>query len=67
MNQAVSYSIRPMSPGAHLYEVRLTVARPDPDGQVIEMPAWIPGSYMIRDYAKHVVAIRAESVKRKRC
>ncbi len=25
------------------------------------MPAWIPGSYMIRDYARHVVAIRAES------
>jgi predicted metalloprotease with PDZ domain len=25
------------------------------------MPAWIPGSYMIRDYAKHVVSIRAES------
>jgi predicted metalloprotease with PDZ domain len=25
------------------------------------MPAWIPGSYMIRDYAKHVVTIRAES------
>jgi predicted metalloprotease with PDZ domain len=25
------------------------------------MPAWIPGSYMIRDYARHVIAIRAES------
>ena len=25
------------------------------------MPAWIPGSYMIRDYARHVVAARAES------
>jgi len=25
------------------------------------MPAWIPGSYMIRDYARHVVAIRAEA------
>jgi len=25
------------------------------------MPAWIPGSYMIRDYARNVVAIRAES------
>ncbi len=24
------------------------------------MPAWIPGSYMIRDYARHVVAARAE-------
>ena len=25
------------------------------------MPAWIPGSYMIRDYARNVVSIRAES------
>ncbi len=25
------------------------------------MPAWIPGSYMIRDYARNVVAIRAEA------
>jgi predicted metalloprotease with PDZ domain len=46
---------------AALFEVRLTVANPDPDGQVFAMPAWIPGSYMIRDYARNVVAIRAES------
>ena len=25
------------------------------------MPAWIPGSYMIRDYARHVISIRAEA------
>ena len=55
------YRIWPADPGAHLFEVRLTVAEPDPEGQVFEMPAWIPGSYMIRDYAKHVVAARAES------
>ncbi len=55
------YRIWPADPGAHLFEVRLTVARPDPDGQVFAMPAWIPGSYMIRDYAKHVVSARAES------
>ncbi len=55
------YSIRPHDPAAHLFEVRLTVAAPDPDGQVFAMPAWIPGSYMIRDYARHVVAARAES------
>jgi predicted metalloprotease with PDZ domain len=61
MSQPISYSIRPKDPGAHLYEVMLTVTSPDPAGQVIEMPAWIPGSYMIRDYAKHVVAIKAES------
>jgi len=50
-----------MDPAAHLFEVSLTVDEPDSSGQVFAMPAWIPGSYMIRDYAKHVVAIRAES------
>ncbi len=55
------YSIWPKDPAAHLFEVRLTVAAPDPEGQVFDLPTWIPGSYMIRDYAKHVVSARAES------
>ena len=55
------YSIRPANPAAHLFEMRLTVASPDPGGQEFAMPAWIPGSYMVRDYARHVVAARAES------
>ena len=61
MSAALRYRIWPQDPAAHLYEVTVTVADPDPTGQVLAMPAWIPGSYMIRDYAKHVVAIRAES------
>ena len=61
MTTAHHYSIRPKDLGAHLYEVQLTVAAPNPAGQVFAIPAWIPGSYMIRDYAKHVVAIRAEA------
>ncbi len=61
MSGAHHYRIRPLNAEAHLFEVRLTVAAPDPDGQVFALPAWIPGSYMIRDYAKHVVTIRAEA------
>jgi predicted metalloprotease with PDZ domain len=61
MTKAHQYSIRPIDLGAHLFEVRLKVAKPDPGGQIFAIPSWIPGSYMIRDYAKHVVAIRAES------
>lgn len=61
MSTAHHYTIRALDPAAHLYEVRLTVTNPDHDGQIFEMPAWIPGSYMIRDYARHVVAIRAEA------
>ncbi len=61
MDTTHRYRISPQDPAAHLFEVRLTVASPDPEGQVFVMPAWIPGSYMIRDYARNVVAIRAES------
>ena len=55
------YTVYPKNPGAHLIEVSLTVACPDPAGQSFSIPAWIPGSYMIRDFARHVVLIRAES------
>ena len=61
MSDAHRYSIRPLNLAAHLFEIRLTVAKPDPAGQIFAMPAWIPGSYMIRDYARHVVSIRAEA------
>lgn len=55
------YRIVPVNPGAHLFEVTLEVAEPDPAGQVISIPAWIPGSYLIRDFARHVVTMRARA------
>ncbi len=30
-------------------------------GQQLSLPVWIPGSYMVRDFAKHVVGISAEA------
>ena len=57
----IRYAIRPSSPEAHRFEIGCTVAEPDPAGQVFTLPAWIPGSYLIRDFARNIVAIRAES------
>ncbi len=57
----VHYSIIPCSPEAHLYEVRCRIEKPDPGGQQLSLPNWIPGSYMIRDFAKNVVQLSAES------
>jgi len=54
------YRIRPLNPAAHSFEVRCTVARPAPSGQRFALPAWIPGSYLIRDFARHITAVRAE-------
>ncbi|HEY9397144.1 MAG TPA: M61 family metallopeptidase [Burkholderiales bacterium] len=56
---AIRYRIVPTRPEAHVYEVSCTIAQPDPAGQRFALPAWVPGSYMIRDFARHVVAIRA--------
>jgi predicted metalloprotease with PDZ domain len=61
MSVAVSYRIRARSPETHLFEVRLTVHAPASDGQVFHLPAWIPGSYMIREFARNIVQMVAES------
>jgi predicted metalloprotease with PDZ domain len=57
---AIVYDVRPADPGAHLYEVTCLIGAPDPDGQEFSMPAWVPGSYMIRDYARHVISVVGE-------
>ncbi len=59
--EAIRYRIRPADLALHLFEVTLTIASPAADGQVLCLPAWIPGSYMIREFARNIVQIRAES------
>ncbi|MBM7333401.1 MAG: PDZ domain-containing protein [Alcanivorax sp.] len=57
----IHYRIRPLRPEAHLFQVTLTVAEPTPEGQGLTLPAWIPGSYMIRDFARHIVSLEAHA------
>ncbi len=60
MTAPLRYRIVASNPAAHLFEVILTVSEPDPAGQRFMLPVWIPGSYMIREFARHIVALRAE-------
>ncbi len=55
----VRYSVFPKQPEAHLFEVTCTVSQPDAAGQIVSLPAWIPGSYLIREFARHVVTLSA--------
>jgi predicted metalloprotease with PDZ domain len=57
----VRYAISPVRPAAHLFRVTCRVPSPDPKGQRFSLPAWIPGSYLIRDFSRHIVSIRAEA------
>lgn len=55
----IRYTVTPADPQAHLFTVSCTVPEPDPAGQVFKLPSWIRGSYLVRDFAKHVVALAA--------
>ena len=55
------YRIFAADPAAHHFEVSCTVPCPAAGGQRFALPAWIPGSYLIREFARHVIAIRAEA------
>lgn len=57
---SIHYCIIPKNPEAHLFQVTITIAEPDPEGQHLSLPAWIPGSYLVRDFAKRVVRLSAE-------
>lgn len=55
----VRYRIWPRDPRAHLFEVELSVEQPMADGQRFSLPVWIPGSYLVREFARHFVDVQA--------
>ncbi|MGE8318756.1 MAG: M61 family metallopeptidase [Comamonas sp.] len=55
---AIQYTIAPADLHAHLYEITLNVARPQA-GQRVSLPVWIPGSYLVREFAKNLQGLQA--------
>ena len=54
----IHYRIEVADAAAHQFKVTLTVADPAPDQQ-LSLPAWIPGSYMVREFARHLSLVEA--------
>jgi predicted metalloprotease with PDZ domain len=55
----ITYRIELFDLAAHLFSVTLRIANPEPY-QRIAMPVWIPGSYLVREFAKQVQSLTAE-------
>ncbi|PIW60444.1 peptidase M61 [Shewanella sp. CG12_big_fil_rev_8_21_14_0_65_47_15] len=55
----IHYQITPVDPKAHLFAVTMTVSKPN-TVQVFSLPAWLPGSYMVRDFAKNIIELKAK-------
>ena len=52
------YRIETADLHAHLYRITLTIPRPAA-GQVVALPVWIPGSYLVREFAKNLQKLTA--------
>jgi predicted metalloprotease with PDZ domain len=55
----VRYAVT-LDPLAHLFRIRCELADAAA-GQVFSLPSWIRGSYLVRDFAKHVLRLRASA------
>ncbi|MBS0285758.1 MAG: M61 family metallopeptidase [Proteobacteria bacterium] len=55
----IHYEVNADKPASHLFNIRMTIPKGDENGQQVSMPTWIPGSYLIRDFARHIVSIEA--------
>ena len=57
------YRIEPADLHAHLFHITLTIAQPAAQ-QRVALPVWIPGSYMVREFAKNLQNLRATQGRR---
>lgn len=56
--KSVTYQFELVDIAAHMLRVTLQFSPRQPS-TVLSLPAWIPGSYMIRDFARNITSIRA--------
>ena len=59
--QGPLYTVRMDDARTHRFAVTLELAEPDPEGQEFWLPVWIPGSYLVREFARHVLSVDAQS------
>lgn len=55
----ISYRLEIADAHAHLFRVTLTIPQPAPE-QRVSLPVWIPGSYLVREFARHLSGLQAK-------
>jgi len=60
---AIHYRVEVANLHAHLFGITLTIAAPAAR-QVLRLPVWIPGSYLVREFAKNLQNLRCHQGKK---
>ncbi|MCX8521253.1 MAG: peptidase M61 [Rhodoferax sp.] len=61
--EGIHYQVEIANLHAHLFAITLTVPLPQPE-QVLQLPVWIPGSYLVREFARHLHNLRGTQAGR---
>src|SRR5262245_37061938 len=60
----IGFTVSMSKPSTHLLEVEMRLKWPEGRKAVdLKMPVWTPGSYLIREYARHVQDFKAVDPK----
>jgi predicted metalloprotease with PDZ domain len=59
----IHYTVEAVNLHAHLFQVTLTIAQPAAR-QTVSLPVWIPGSYLVREFAKNLQNLQAKQGRR---
>ncbi len=55
---AVEYTVRFSQPGTHYAEIEAVLPTDEATTIEVFLPVWTPGSYMVREYSRHVEEVR---------
>lgn len=59
---SIEYTVYCDDPAAHEFRVEMDVPLAGEEALLLRLPVWIPGSYLIREFARHVLELTAEAV-----
>ena len=58
LRAGIAYRVEVADANAHRFRVTLRVERPAAE-QRVSLPVWIPGSYLVREFARHLSGLAA--------
>ena len=60
---SIVYTLGVTQARAHRFDITIEIESPEPTGQRLMLPAWIPGSYLVRDFARFVGRVVASDAR----
>ena len=60
-NTAIRFEVSFAEPQTHYMEIKMEISGLKKDFVDVKMPVWTPGSYLVREYAKHVESVEAQN------